>query len=56
VKNHSNVLLREDKVLHEFVKNQKTNLRLELEGKGPLAKDARYKPFLRYLGIVNKPT
>jgi len=56
VKNHSNVLLREDKVLHEFVKNQKTNLRLELEGKGPLAKDARYKPFLRYLGIVYKPT
>jgi hypothetical protein len=51
VKNHSNVLLREDKVLDEFVKNQKTNLRLELEGKGPLAKDARYKPFLRSVRI-----
>jgi hypothetical protein len=43
----------ENKVLYEFVKNQKTNLRNYWENsEGPFAKDSRYVKFLKYLGVT----
>ncbi len=55
---HNNSKIRntpENKVLYEFVKNQKTNLRMyQQNNNGPFAKDPRYIKFLKYLGITYK--
>jgi urease gamma subunit len=43
----------EHKVLYEFVKNQKTNLRnYKQNNDGPFAKDPKYIKFLKYLGVT----
>jgi hypothetical protein len=43
----------ENKVLYDFVKNQKTNLRMyQQNNDGPFAKDTRYIKFLKYLGVT----
>jgi hypothetical protein len=50
--NHHKVNMKDDKILYEFIKNQKTNLRLYAEGQGPFAKEPRYIKLLQYLGIT----
>jgi len=49
---HPKVNQKDDKTLYDFVKNQKTNLRLYQDGQGPYAKEPRYIKLLQLLGIT----
>jgi hypothetical protein len=49
---HPLVNMKDDKTLYEFVKNQKTNLRLYQDGQGPYAKEPRYVKYVQLLGIT----